>query len=87
MPVISRFQGIVITMNYRDHNPPHFHARQGDEEVLVEIESGVVRGRMTRRTVRIILQWLIRHRPELRENWGRASRREPLHFIPPLEEP
>jgi len=29
-------------MNYNDHLPPHFHARYQDQEVTVEIESGVV---------------------------------------------
>ena len=23
MPIISRFPGIIVTMNYRDHDPPH----------------------------------------------------------------
>jgi hypothetical protein len=27
MPEISRFLGIVITMYFNDHNPPHFHVR------------------------------------------------------------
>jgi hypothetical protein len=36
MPTVSRFFGIVIFLNYRDHDPPHFHARYGDEEVIVE---------------------------------------------------
>ena len=26
MPTISRFYGIIISMFYEDHNPPHFHA-------------------------------------------------------------
>ena len=30
MPEISRFYGIIITMYYDDHNPPHFHARYGE---------------------------------------------------------
>lgn len=29
MPVVSRFFGIVITMYYNDHPPPHFHVRYG----------------------------------------------------------
>ena len=32
MPTISRFYGIVIFMNYNDHNPPHFHARYQEQE-------------------------------------------------------
>lgn len=27
MPEISRFFGTIITMNYNDHAPPHFHVR------------------------------------------------------------
>jgi len=34
MPEISRFYGIAITMNYREHNPPHFHATY--QEQLLE---------------------------------------------------
>lgn len=29
MPEISLFYGIRITMNWSDHNPPHFHAEYG----------------------------------------------------------
>ena len=36
MPEISRFYGIVITMYWNDHNPPHFHARYG--EWITEID-------------------------------------------------
>ncbi len=49
MPTISRFYGLVIFMNYNDHPPPHFHARYQDQEVLVEIETGLVQGKMSRR--------------------------------------
>ena len=54
MPTISRFFGIVIFMNYNDRLPAHFHARYQDEEVTVEIESGLVQGRMSRRALRMI---------------------------------
>jgi hypothetical protein len=37
MPVISRFYGIVVFINYNDHNPPHFHARYQEQEVIVDI--------------------------------------------------
>ncbi len=29
MPTISRFLGILITMYWSDHSPPHFHAKYG----------------------------------------------------------
>ena len=34
MPEISRFFGIIISIFYDDHNPPHFHARYGDYDAL-----------------------------------------------------
>ena len=49
MPVVSRFYGIVVFLNYNDHNPPHFHARYQDQEVIVEIQSGLVTGTMSKR--------------------------------------
>jgi hypothetical protein len=30
MPEICRFLGIVITMYYKEHAPPHFHAKYGE---------------------------------------------------------
>ena len=37
MPEISQFFGIIITMNYADHSPPHFHVRYGEQKALVSI--------------------------------------------------
>jgi len=37
MPEISRFHGIVIRMNFKDHPPPHFHAEYGDAEALINL--------------------------------------------------
>jgi len=39
MPEISRFLGIIITMYYSEHNPPHFHARYGGQSAEVAIHS------------------------------------------------
>jgi len=39
MPEISRFLGIIISMNYNDHAPPHFHARYGDDQAIIEIQT------------------------------------------------
>ena len=84
MPVISRFFGIVVFMNYNDHNPPHFHARYQDQEVIVEIQSGVVTGTMSRRALQLLFEWMEQHQEELLRNWSRARERKPLLPIPPL---
>ena len=57
MPTVSRFYGIVIFMNYNDHPPPHFHARYQEQEVLVEIEIGIVQGKMSRRALQMVFEW------------------------------
>lgn len=85
MPEISRFLGIVIRMHYRDHAPPHFHAEYGDNEITVEIQTGVVSGRFPRRALSAVLDWYAIHERELLENWDLARREVPLRAIEPLE--
>lgn len=82
-PVISRFYGIVVFLNYNDH-PPHFHVRYQDQEVTVEIHSGLVTGTMSKRALQLVFEWMEEHRAELVENWERARERCPLLAIPPL---
>ncbi len=84
MPTISRFFGIVIFMNYNDHRPPHFHARYHDQEVLVEIQTGAVEGKMGKRALQMIFEWAEQHQAELMRNWELARARSPLEQIPPL---
>lgn len=84
MPELSRFYGIVVFMNYLDHEPPHFHARYGDQEVTIEIETGVVKGVMGKRALKLLFEWTEQHQDELKENWVRARERRPLKPIPPL---
>jgi len=85
LPEISRFFGIVISMYYNDHLPPHFHARYGGQEVQVYLESHRVVGELPRRALALVLEWYSLHRPELLENWERARERVPLRSIKPLE--
>ena len=85
MPVISRFFGITVSILYRDHHPAHFHARYGDDEITVQISDGRVAGKMQRRAQALVLEWWALHREELEINWLRATSREPLLPIRPLE--
>ncbi len=85
MPEISRFLGIIIYMNWGDHPLPHFHARYGAYEIVIEIETGIVRGEFPKRALRAVLDWLDLHQPELIENWQAAQQRRPLKAIAPLE--
>ena len=84
MPEICRFYGIIIFMNYNDHEPPHFHARYEDQEVIVEIQTGTVKGQMTRRALRMVFEWSEIHFEELVDNWRLSRERKPLKEIMPL---
>lgn len=85
MPEICRFYGIIVFMNFDDHDPPHFHARYEGQEVAIEIESGIVKGQMSKRALRMLFEWSEIHQEELMKNWKLARERKPLEKIPPLQ--
>jgi hypothetical protein len=85
MPEISRFLGIIIRMFYREHAPPHFHAKYGDFEAVVSLDTGVVEGRFPKRALRLVLEWYELHADELRADWELAAEGKPLRSIAPLE--
>ena len=85
MPQISTFFGITISMFYTEHGVPHFHADYAGQQASIEINTGLVRGRLPPTAARLVLEWLALRRPELLENWRRARAQEPLVRIAPLE--
>jgi hypothetical protein len=86
VPRISEFFGIVIWMYFNDHHPIHFHARYGEHEALVRIDTlEVIEGKLPRRAQALVLEWAAGHREELLQNWEKARRGEPLAKIAPLD--
>ena len=71
-------------MRFIDHNPPHFHAQYQKDKVIVEIKDGKVKGEMSERALRLILEWLDLHRDELMEAWNQASAGNDPETIEPL---
>ncbi len=58
-PQIARLHGITVSINSKEHLPPHFHACYGEDEVLVEIRSGLVlQGEFPNNKFRLLLEWL-----------------------------
>ena len=82
---ISRFLGIIIAMYYQDHVPSHFHAKYGEHEITVDIDTGMISGYFPRRALTHVLEWYELHQAELKENWEFARQRKPLKQIAPLE--
>lgn len=85
MPVISAFYGIVITMLFDDHNPPHFHVKYGDYRATITIADGIVQGSLPRRALNMVFEWLDMHRDELTKNWKRIEEHKELKNIEPLK--
>lgn len=86
MPRISEFYGIVITMYVREHPPPHFHARHGGDDAVIAIETGkILAGSLSKPQLRLVRQWLIEHRGELRANWDLVRSKKQPKPIAPLQ--
>ena len=86
MPEISCFFGIIIRMYFNDHVPPHFHADYGEHSIEITIETlEVWKGKLPNRVLGLVLEWASLHRDELRADWERARKKQPLESIQPLE--
>jgi len=85
MPEISRFLGIIITMYYGDHAPPHFHVRYNQHQALIDIHQlRILEGNLPPRVMGLVMEWAVLHQLELIDNWQRASQFEAIQTIEPL---
>ena len=85
MPRISQFYGIVITMYFSDHQPPHFHARYAEYKAEYSIaERDRLAGRLPARAEALVLEWAALHEAELRANWEHCQRQAGPQPIAPL---
>lgn len=85
MPEISRFLGIIIFMNFNEHAPPHFHAKYGDYQISVEIQTGIIEGKFPPRALKHVFEWHSQHKDELLENWNSIMATGEYIKIQPLE--
>jgi hypothetical protein len=86
MPEICRFYGIIIAMFYGDHNPPHFHARYGDDKITIKIaDFSVLEGHLPPRALGLVMEWAAKHQAELWQNWQLCQAHQALVSIEPLE--
>ena len=85
MPEISRFYGIVISMFYDEHNPPHFHAQYGEHKAVIRINNfALVEGYLPPKALGLVNEWATIHKNDLIENWELARNDQQLKKIAPL---
>jgi len=86
MPEVSRFFGIIISIFYDEHNPPHFHARYGKSKVAIDIRTlKVLEGKISPRALRMVKEWASQHQKELLHDWELAQESKPPEKIAPLD--
>jgi len=70
---------------YKEHSPPHFHAKYAGQRASFTISDlCLFEGQLPKRVISLVLEWAFDHRSELLENLDRAEGREPLNKIAPL---
>ena len=83
MPVLSRFNRIIIRMYFQqaEHNPPHIHAIYNEDVAAVCInDMKILEGSLPPKILLMVQKWVSLHQNELLQIW------ETQHFIklPPL---
>jgi hypothetical protein len=85
MPEICRFYGIIIAIFYNEHNPPHFHARYGDQKASISIRDlAIIEGFLPPRALGLVMEWAAMHQNELLNAWQQAKDNQPPGKINPL---
>jgi len=81
MPEICRFLGIIITMYFDEHNPPHFHVRYNEHRAVLAIGTlNVLAGRLPARVRGLVEEWAEQHQSELLVMWNTKE----FHKLEPL---
>jgi len=79
------FYGIIISMYYNDHNPPHIHAKYQGKEVVFDLEGNLLEGEFPKKQSRLVVAWIEIHKDSIEANWELARSKQPLHKIDPLK--
>jgi len=81
VPEISRFLGIVISMYFDEHNPPHVHVRYNQYRAVVSIRNlNVLDGHLPAKVRGLVEEWAEQHQDELLKLWETKE----FHQLDPL---
>ncbi|MBI4753366.1 DUF4160 domain-containing protein [Candidatus Desantisbacteria bacterium] len=81
MPEISRFLGIIISMYFDEHNPPHFHIQYNEYRASMDIKNlNITVGSLPAKVRGLVEEWAELHRDELLIMWETKE----FHCIQPL---
>ena len=81
MPEISRFLGIIISMYFDEHNPPHFHVQYNEYRASMDIKNlNITVGSLPAKVRGLVEEWAELHRDELLIMWETQK----FHRVQPL---
>ena len=87
MPELSRFEGMIIYMLFRDnkeHNKPHVHVHYGEYKASIGIDGELLAGKLPVRQFKMVTGWLALHEEEAYSAWNLAVSGEHFEKISPL---
>ena len=84
MPEICRFFGIIVSLYWRDHNPPHIHFSYGNYECSISVLDRIVDGQAPAKVIAKVNEWIDLHEGEILTLWEKAQKGEKLNKIEPL---
>ena len=84
MPTISMFYGIIISMYFNDHMPPHFHARYQGHEAAFTFDGELLTGNLPHKQEAMVRAWALIHSDELAAVWELAGSEGQIFKIDPL---
>ena len=84
MPVISRFDGMVVKMYFiaSEYNPPHIHVIHGEYIGVIDIQTAeMLEGDLPNKSLSIAKEWTILNKDALLEMWNTQD----IKPLPPIE--
>ena len=85
LPTISMFYGIIVTMNFREHNPPHIHVTYQGQRASYGFDGEVTKGsRLPVKQHKLVVAWIALHQEELEADWALAQSSQAPYPIEPL---
>ena len=85
LPEICRFYGIIISLYWRDHNPPHIHFTYREYECSISVLDRLVDGKAPAKVIAKVNEWMDLHEEEILALWEKAQNGEKLNKIEPLK--
>ena len=87
MPELSRFQGMIIYLLFRDdkeHNNPHVDVYYGEYKAAIGIDGELLAGKLPARQMKMVVGWLALHEEEAYAAWNLAVAGEHFNKIAPM---